>query len=222
MAEFAGEYFGTFEFLRTAEPAKWLANCLPRGHAVKSVVPAALPRHARLFHPLQGPDIAPMRWSDVVAPGAVRFDSLLSFEELMQCALPVFTDRTVVAPANSLSISDVTVLTGLLAAVGGSTQSVFCAAWSGTPSRVPSAAATIVLLGNAHWVMRGALASLNQSQVVPELWWPESHEWVVGRGVGMDSTYLAGDESLISAVIGSDNLEAVEASPDDDVPFWVK
>lgn len=48
----------------------------------------------------------------------------------------------------------------------------------------------------------------------PALWWPEDRRWAVGGDVDLDSTFVAGDQELISAVLARPELLAVPVAPD--------
>jgi hypothetical protein len=48
----------------------------------------------------------------------------------------------------------------------------------------------------------------------PGIWWPEDRSWVVGGDVDLDSTFVAGDEELIAAVLARPELLASPIAPD--------
>lgn len=46
----------------------------------------------------------------------------------------------------------------------------------------------------------------------PNLWWPEDRAWCVASEIDLPSTYLAGTQALVQAVLHDGRLEAVPAS----------
>jgi len=53
----------------------------------------------------------------------------------------------------------------------------------------------------------------------PSLIWPTDHSWCVATEVDFDSTLIAGDNDLIDAVLGAEDLEATPIEPDDCLDF---
>lgn len=49
----------------------------------------------------------------------------------------------------------------------------------------------------------------------PSLIWPTGNSWCVATEVDFDSTLIAGDQHLIDAVLGAEDLEAMPIRPGD-------
>lgn len=47
----------------------------------------------------------------------------------------------------------------------------------------------------------------------PQWWWPEDRQWFVATEIDYPWSYVGGEASLIDALIGDTNLEAVRADP---------
>jgi hypothetical protein len=68
-------------------------------------------------------------------------------------------------------------------------------------------------------LIQGSLRSLIDSAptLVPSVWWPADHAWVVSTGVDSVSTYVAGSEACVGALLGDPRLEALRVSEADTV-----
>ncbi len=53
----------------------------------------------------------------------------------------------------------------------------------------------------------------------PNLFWPEDRGWCVASEIDFDSTLIAGPETLIDAIVQSDELEAWPITPHDSLSF---
>jgi hypothetical protein len=63
-------------------------------------------------------------------------------------------------------------------------------------------------------LIQGSLKSLIDAapRWVPSVWWPTDHAWVVSTGVDSVSTYVAGSEACVGALLGDPRLEALRVS----------
>jgi hypothetical protein len=52
---------------------------------------------------------------------------------------------------------------------------------------------------------------------VPNLWWPEDRAWCVRTDIDLDSTYIAGSDRLVDALIAEPGLEVLRATFDDEI-----
>jgi hypothetical protein len=86
-------------------------------------------------------------------------------------------------------------------------------------------------LKESDWdfVFRGAMEDIptflrdNKYQFTPEYWWPTNRTWCLCSEYDLKFTLLAGSNDLISAVLNSTTLEALEVNPqtriDDSAPL---
>jgi hypothetical protein len=49
---------------------------------------------------------------------------------------------------------------------------------------------------------------------VPSFWWPDDRTWAVVTDIDATSTYVGGARSTIDAILGAEDLEAMETSRD--------
>jgi hypothetical protein len=53
----------------------------------------------------------------------------------------------------------------------------------------------------------------------PNLWWPEDRAWCVASEIDFPYTYVGGPQSLIDAIVGSPDIEALAATPADGINY---
>ena len=78
--------------------------------------------------------------------------------------------------------------------------------------------------GRDYYLATGALGDLDDfyDQVghqSPNVWWPEDRSWIVATEIDFCWTYVAGNRSLIDAVISHPNIEALEARTHHTITF---
>jgi len=88
--------------------------------------------------------------------------------------------------------------------------------WNDLPSCGEPGPAMLHMPARSYILLTGLVgaASLMAEYHTPALWWPEDRSWVVGGDVDLDSTFVAGDEELIAAVLARPELLAVLGAPD--------
>lgn len=51
----------------------------------------------------------------------------------------------------------------------------------------------------------------------PNLWWPADRRWCVGTDIDLSSSYVAGSEPVVRALLDHDRLEAMPVESSDPI-----
>lgn len=210
-------------------PAAWIQSRLSDflEARVTSIVPQGFPSYARLLHPILIGDQSgarSLRWAHVAKRNNATLERGAPFERLLSAEGD--SDIEVRPVEGSLSATYAEPLIEILARHTPHERYWF-ALWDGygwqRESRVIPAE---VLAGprlhlpyRTYFLYSGALddalAFMAVSDQTPNLWWPESHDWMVATDIDLPFTYVGGSASLVDELLGSTLLEAEPAYPDD-------
>jgi hypothetical protein len=88
--------------------------------------------------------------------------------------------------------------------------------WNDLPSFSEPGPAMLHMPARSYILITGPVgaAPLMARYHPPAIWWPEDRSWVVGGDVDLDSTFVAGDEEFIAAVLARPELLASHIAPD--------
>jgi hypothetical protein len=93
--------------------------------------------------------------------------------------------------------------------------------WAGFAHRASRITEKLELPHRSYVLLEGPLAEIQSIKAFgapgPSLWWPDDRAWFVATEVDLQSTYVGGSEPCIHAIIGSPDLEALPARPQDNI-----
>lgn len=224
----------TFQLVDDISVSSWLREKLrtwPDEHgavSVASVIPADFPAHARLLHPVQhqrdGSET--VRWRDVAQATGRTAHPNMQWERIAsprpRSGRPPWTGSS---PAEGeLSPEECRRLAGLLRVFTTTPDACYFCYWAGyavVQDRLGDVEPSVRLHQREYHLFRGSLAQVGQpafdtdlsgpgdgtagSQFrSPSIWLPEDRSWCVATEVDLDSTYIAGSEECIDALIDSE------------------
>ena len=224
-----------------------LERLSPRRPEVGSLVPTGFAAYARILHRAWTFDDGrrtPIRWSELAARAAMGLGVATWFEDLEK-AVDDAIESPLVGSLTGAEVSALVDLLEPHVDAGGACWFAYWEgyAWLQGPPAVatlrsrdradhlpetPEAGSGIgpaarVAIPDRPMVMhRGSLSAaaalcpppVDQS---PNLWWPQDRRWCVASEIDFTSTYVAGSEALVEAVLGDSRLESVRADPGDRV-----
>jgi len=74
-------------------------------------------------------------------------------------------------------------------------------------------------LKDAQEKLADLLASQEPLYQSANLWWPQDHAWCVHTEIDFSTTYVAGSQALVDAILESDLLEAYQVEPTDKITY---
>jgi hypothetical protein len=206
-------------------PADWLPARL-NDFAVDtgSVVPEGFEAYCRIFHP----------WSDRIRSrswASVAEENGRVVHPEMQAHMISRPTGTPAPPYNlndfinrmewgSLPFREREILVDVLGGWTAPNETCLFLVWAGY-GFFPAAELvdTVHLPGREYLLYTGtmdlALASLDDEDQSPNLWWPESHSWIVATEIDFAWTYVGGPVELVEAICSSGQLEALPAQLSD-------
>ncbi len=226
---------------------EWLRERLraPQDNVTSSVIPSGFEAYVRILHPVQEGHGEPLvRWADVARWSGVALVPSIQWWEV---ALPEVTPdaappwRSQGPREGSLSHADTIEMVDVLSR--RSSELCLFGVWEGygggvavegpdaqlLPHRVEEAL-TFELPWRSYELfegpVEGAMCFHTSRHQSPNLWWPQDRSWCVASEIDLPWTYVAGSRELVSDVLASTRLEALEASPDDPIgralPSWLE
>jgi len=229
--------FGDYTTAAHSGPAGWVAAGL-RGFAgsVLSVVPAGFQAYARIFHPAQRRDGArwtPVSWAEVaeangrVPHPAMQWHSLVGSWSLAGGgSQPGVWD---LEPAVGTLPRDLAiVLTEVLAGQTATPERCWLAVWDGFgAAAVPlDAAAAFEVPHRRMLLLAGATGAVGTTSLCmeplwqsPNLWWPDDRSWCVATEIDLMSTYVAGSQRCVRALVEHPALEAAAVEATDGITY---
>lgn len=212
---------------------------------VSSWIPSGFEAYARILHPVEERDNEELiRWRDVARWAGVAIDSNTSWPEVALPAFPLGAEppwRGQGPREGSLSRADTLALVHVLAL--RPTGTCFFGVWEGyggdlavrgpDASEVPQRVRDFPIL-ELPWrnyelfegPLSGATCFVEPRFQSPNIWWPTDHSWCVASEIDLPWTYVGGSRQLIDVILASDQLEAMETSPEDSLqrrlPAWLR
>ncbi|MFD0370022.1 hypothetical protein [Streptomyces sp. NPDC127114] len=199
-------------------PAAWLTERQADFPTVAGATAPGFPAYARILHPAYL-DEQPVRWETVGAAygrspaGALPWHALIgvtrdaSYGDL---SLPGVWDED---PGEGNTPPEVArALLPVLARHTDTPDDCWYALWSGYGQWDWDAVPRFETPHRDRVLMAGALADADSpaadDSVLPDLWWPADHAWVVGGDTDLRSTYVAGSAALVADLLADPALEA--------------
>lgn len=207
----------------TAVGSWWPESLRPfHDHCVGSIVPAGFRTVTRVFHPLHSGDTSDFTWKSVAeANGRIAHPDM----QLHAIATP---RGQRIDPQNAhgwhrwdgdLPRAEMRSVAEILIDLYGADRPIHFGVWEGYGGiRVPSTARDAVLRipQRAHHLLRGTLSDLEQAYAqlgqTPNLWWPDDRTWCVVSEIDFAWTYIAGSETLATALNANGKLETHRVS----------
>lgn len=227
----------------SAELARWiLEGIASREHTVRSLVPEVFAAYCRVFHPAGAyevidshgiPDVRPVTWAEIAAHNGRVMHAEAQFEAIT--GLDKYNDQHSMdrgqpplwrTPPEEGSL-DEDLLAYLGAVLSEHTETpdpCYFAHWGGygglpfDERHAPTFGYPWPDTGRDHLLLRGPVQSCNVSLEPddfhsPNVWWPEDHSWIVVTDIDLDSTYIGGSESCVTAIMEHHEFEALNTVP---------
>lgn len=228
-----GDAYPEVEWLSDPAPASWIGPRLHSfAHDVGSVVPEGFETYARLFHPVEtveGGIPRRRRWAEVAAAKGRIVHPEMQFHLISRAAgtrPPPGYHRGEGPSWGSLALPERQVLVELLRAGTTTPDRCWFCVWEGYGVLDDRGVEERVRLPHRDYLLyRGpveaALARLVHPPLdqSPNLWWPDDRSWIVATEVDFAWTYVGGSGHLIEGLRADGRLEALEATPADQISY---
>jgi hypothetical protein len=223
-----------------AAVATWVTNRL-QGFAtsVVSIVPAEFPAYARIYHPawrtINGIR-APVRWSEVakankrIAHRRMQWPGIMgSYHVSQNQAPPASSDTSFENPSEgSLPLEVARTLWQVLAPYTRTATTCWFAVWEGfgcLPAEIRSTPSFAIPERQLH-LFWASIEAIEVSFCDPpfyhqsaNLWWPDDQAWCVSTEIDFMTTYMAGTDEAIAALMAHADLEVDVVEPWDGVTW---
>lgn len=203
-------------------------------HSVGSLVPVVFERYARIFHPAWAAEDVPVRWDSVAAWSGRTMHALAQWDPVSRPPGEARPPCPFVDPpaTGGLSPDQLAALCGVLVDHTSTPGRCFVGVWEGygwpemvdpsPPSELPLDQRTFLIYrGSIETAVRVGWQSPDGRFVTepPTLIWPADRAWFVAGDVDLDSSYIGGQGSLITALLAEPRLEVWPVDATDRVTF---
>ena len=222
--------------------ADWLVSAIPdfRGRVI-DLATDGFPTYARVFHrPDQGLPSSdrPSTWAAIAEDRGTVFHPAAQFTDLAREVYQPATERIPGPRFGTLDRVTLPLLLNHLVAHTATPEVCWFALWVGfgdSPGRW-RAKPGFRLPGREYWLFSGALADVvelssefetaglseewrtatREMGIVhsPTIWWPQDRSWLVHSEIDYDTTIVGGAPSLVQALAGDPDIEAVQVDGD--------
>ncbi len=210
-----------FGWLSDVFPAAWIGPRLhPFAQDIGSVIPEGFAAYARLFHPIEVDRDRRERWSDVAARTGRVVHSEMQFHMIAapRGQRPLVDHNPRNQPrTGTLHVEERRILVDHLRGATTTPDMCWFGLWEGFGGLDDGRVRERVELPNRNYLLHsGAIDRALESPMdpfpfdqSPNLWWPEDRAWFVATEIDFDSTFVAGDDRLIAALVTDKRLEAL-------------
>ena len=216
--------------------ARWITNHL-HGFAdsVVSIVPAGFSAYARIYHPAwqtSNGQRTVVRWSDVAAATQRVAHRQMQWPNIVGShspAHPPVFDDSFEPPSEGSVTPDVSrPLWQTLAPHTTTPESCWFAVWEGFGclSTVVRLSPSFAIPNRQLHLFHGSVEAIEASFCDPplghqsaNLWWPRDRAWCIATEIDFMTTYVAGTNAAIAALLTCTELEVDQVEPTDGVKW---
>jgi hypothetical protein len=215
----------SLHYVADVEPARWIRDRLhPFAQDVDSLVPEGFDDHARVFHPANR-DGHPVTWRGIAEATGRKVHAEMQFGNIAGAwRESPRRDLWTSPPATGRLPPDLArELVAVLRSQTTTPQRCWFAVWEGWGGLKPGTP-RFDHPNRRYYLALGTVDDAASTVYVPQwvhqsasMWWPEDRAWFVATEVDLDSTYLAGTNACVDAVLAHPRIEALRARLSDGI-----